>query len=206
MPTITDWIMVAITAIYVVATIFICIFNGRSARAAYEQTRESQKQSKESKIQFDELRRLQIMPFLQLELVKDTEADFQLDFPVAEGNDLVLSGVLIIKNVGLGAATNIIYSWKASNNCEVPWDPFVINAIRQGDYYRLMLVFTGDYDQELPASGTLSLEYTDMLGQSYTQSMNLIFDNSDLGSGLTVETDSPNYLGLVKFKAVQSDK
>ncbi len=33
----TDWLMVAITGVYVVATIMICIFNGRSAKAAKEQ-------------------------------------------------------------------------------------------------------------------------------------------------------------------------
>ncbi|MBR2471408.1 MAG: hypothetical protein IKB55_01870 [Clostridia bacterium] len=36
----TDWLMVIITAIYVVATIFICIYNGHSAKAAKEQTEE----------------------------------------------------------------------------------------------------------------------------------------------------------------------
>lgn len=36
----TDWLMVIITAIYVVATVFICIYNGKSAKAAKEQTEE----------------------------------------------------------------------------------------------------------------------------------------------------------------------
>lgn len=36
----TDWLMVIITAIYVVATIIICYFNGRSAQAARIQTDE----------------------------------------------------------------------------------------------------------------------------------------------------------------------
>lgn len=31
-----DWLMVIITAIYVIATIVICIFNGRSAKASRE--------------------------------------------------------------------------------------------------------------------------------------------------------------------------
>ena len=34
----TDWIMVVITAIYVIATIVICYFNGKSAKAAKIQT------------------------------------------------------------------------------------------------------------------------------------------------------------------------
>lgn len=36
----TDWIMVIITAIYVIATIVICYFNGKSAKAAKTQTDE----------------------------------------------------------------------------------------------------------------------------------------------------------------------
>ena len=36
----TDWLMVIITAIYVVATIVICYFNGKSAKAAKMQTDE----------------------------------------------------------------------------------------------------------------------------------------------------------------------
>lgn len=40
----TDWLMVIITAIYVVATIFICVYNGKSAKAATTQTEEMKKQ------------------------------------------------------------------------------------------------------------------------------------------------------------------
>lgn len=36
----TDWLMVIITTIYVIATIFICYFNGKSANAAKKQTEE----------------------------------------------------------------------------------------------------------------------------------------------------------------------
>ena len=36
----TDWLMVIITGIYVVATIIICYFNGKSAKAAKKQTDE----------------------------------------------------------------------------------------------------------------------------------------------------------------------
>ena len=39
----TDWIMIAITAVYVIATIFICIFNYRSAKATREQLAESKR-------------------------------------------------------------------------------------------------------------------------------------------------------------------
>ena len=49
--------MVIITGVYVVATIFICIANFKSANA-------SKKQLKESKDQFKESQRLECMPFL----------------------------------------------------------------------------------------------------------------------------------------------
>lgn len=44
----TDWLMVIITAVYVVATIFICVYNGKSAKAAREQLAESQRQFNEN--------------------------------------------------------------------------------------------------------------------------------------------------------------
>jgi len=48
MPSITDWLMVGITFVYVVATIFICVANVKSAKATKAQLAESQKQFKES--------------------------------------------------------------------------------------------------------------------------------------------------------------
>lgn len=50
----TDWLMVIITAIYVVATIFICVYNGRSAKAANEQTKIAKAQIDEMIKQFNE--------------------------------------------------------------------------------------------------------------------------------------------------------
>ena len=42
-----EWLMVGITAIYVIATIFICIFNYRSAQATRKQVEESNRQFEE---------------------------------------------------------------------------------------------------------------------------------------------------------------
>lgn len=46
-PTITDWLMVAITFVYVVATIFICYANMKSAKATREQIEETKRQYNE---------------------------------------------------------------------------------------------------------------------------------------------------------------
>lgn len=48
MPTITDWLMVIITVIYVIATIMICLANIRSAKATREQLAEAKRQFEES--------------------------------------------------------------------------------------------------------------------------------------------------------------
>lgn len=48
MPTTTDWIMVVITGVYVLATIAICIANFNSAKAVRDQIAESQRQFQES--------------------------------------------------------------------------------------------------------------------------------------------------------------
>lgn len=48
MPTITDWLMVIVTAVYVVATIFICLANIKSAKATREQVAEAKREFEES--------------------------------------------------------------------------------------------------------------------------------------------------------------
>ncbi len=48
MSSITDWLMVVITLVYVVATILICIFNFRSAKATRAQVAEAKRQYEET--------------------------------------------------------------------------------------------------------------------------------------------------------------
>lgn len=48
MPTITDWLMVGITFVYVIATIAICLANIKSAKATREQLAESKRQFEEA--------------------------------------------------------------------------------------------------------------------------------------------------------------
>ena len=54
-PSITDWLMVGITGIYVIATIVICIYNAKSANAARKQTEEMQRQFTEANRQIIEV-------------------------------------------------------------------------------------------------------------------------------------------------------
>ena len=63
MSTITDWLMVGITSIYVIATIFICVFNAKSDKATREQIAESKRQ-------FEETKRLEYMPCFEIHFDK----------------------------------------------------------------------------------------------------------------------------------------
>ena len=65
-----DWAMVWITLVYVLATIFICWANFKTARASKEQLEESKKEH-------DESVRIEIMPFLQFELCDEKEIDYR---------------------------------------------------------------------------------------------------------------------------------
>lgn len=66
---ITDWLMVIITSVYVIATILICVFNARSAKAAREQT-------EQMKLQFLQTNR----PIVTVEIVYLKRAFWVLRF------------------------------------------------------------------------------------------------------------------------------
>ena len=63
MSQITDWIMIIITFIYVIATIMIYKANKRSVETMKEQITESKRQ-------FEETQRLSAMPYLQVKIEK----------------------------------------------------------------------------------------------------------------------------------------
>ena len=104
-----DWIeqysnslMVLITFIYVVATIEICRANIKSAEATKEQL-------EESKRQFAENERLQMMPYFEI-IVHDDIRDFVecIGLTISNSNaenSTVIDRRISIKNIGLGVAT-----------------------------------------------------------------------------------------------------
>ena len=126
-PSITDWLMVGITVVYVIATVFICWANFSSARA-------SKAQVEESKRQYEETKRLQMMPYINCDFEK-TRADdgLKLDI-VTDCNSSVTHGkYFIFKNVGLGSAKEITYKW---NNLTASYDRgvFVFQSLQSGEH------------------------------------------------------------------------
>lgn len=87
----TDWLMVIITTIYVIATIIICVSNHRAAKAAREAVEESKNQFKknvelQTKHNYDSVR-----PCVSI------------DFSSSDRGDS-FAGSIVIKNHGLGPA------------------------------------------------------------------------------------------------------
>ncbi len=195
MPMITDWLMVGITGIYVLATILICIFNAKSAKATREQVAESKRQFTESK-------RLEAMPFLQLEpSIEQTPPLFEIVLDLCDGDTTDnLYKIVTFKNLGNGTATNISYDWEYKRVPKLPHDYQPINAIMAGDSYSIQLTFNVDDAIEGVSYGSLIWWFDDLLGNSYKQRVVLKFDEGDL---VCCDNDTPTFLGVVKYRLAE---
>lgn len=181
-PMVTDWIMVVITAIYVIATICITKSNKESASASKEQLKESIKQ-------FDEMRRLSSLPFLQLELngVKDRATDYIIELPINKGAPVDLfSQVCMLRNIGNGTAMNVVYSWECKEYEITNIDYPPVNAIRYGDSYKVELLISKTEANE-KTTGVLTFSYQDLVENEYKQAMYL----SCIGYDIAIDTDVP---------------
>lgn len=190
-PSITDWIMVGVTVVYVIATVCIFIANNKSAKAAEKQLLEAKKQLKESQDQFEESNRLSCLPFLQIEnpYTNPSSPQMVVDLPLHTGTSNDCSMVmLLIKNVGYGSATNIRYTWDYPGCTDIISEILPINAIMQGDSYYVQFNF--EYDNENPIDrAELEWEYEDLLGNTYTQKVFFHYVDGDLEF---CENDTPH--------------
>lgn len=192
MPSITDWLMLGITFVYVVATIFICRANIRSAKASKEQLAEMKREHEESI-------RLQVIPFLQVEETAETAYGFELDLPLAaeEKSDWTMANIVKIKNLGNGAATNIIYEWSSEKNEISMCEAFPINAISAGGEYKACFSFDCVKSEIDTVIGTLILHFDDMRGFSYTQRIIIRFCQNRMYTGIKeIDSDAPIYMGI----------
>ena len=85
---VTDWIMVGITAVYVIATIFISVANIRSAKATREQLAESKRQ-------YDDKRSLEVMPYIQVESIDERLFDYRLSLTWRREHCFLLNALLV---------------------------------------------------------------------------------------------------------------
>ncbi|MBQ5991439.1 MAG: hypothetical protein IJL62_02710 [Clostridia bacterium] len=189
MPTVTDWLMVGITAVYVIATILICLFNGKSTKA-------TRAQLEESKRQFEEKKRLDIMPLFSIELTYRKEGStgslwipHRCELGIYQSSTSMKSFytrsgyyMLNMKNVGLGPARSINMFLEIDNR-RFTDAPICIGAISAKDTYEMYMEFQGFFSSEDKTDddikARLVFEFLDILGNQYSQTTDLVFSLAD---------------------------
>ena len=102
-----DWAMVGITIVYVIATIILCAINWHSNNLTKKQTEDSNKQ-------YEERKRLEIMPYFTLEC-KEYHNPFYCPNFIVIYDKFAYDGcnmrefILVVENIGLGPAKNLEY-------------------------------------------------------------------------------------------------
>lgn len=162
-------LMLAITLIYVVATVIICDANGKSAKAAREQLAESKRQ-------YADNQRISMMPYLQSEL-SDGFCDHRLDLWLIQSgptrNKIEIN--LKLMNVGIGTAKDIEYVWHSFENSSER-KPFPIRALHSEGSQVLRINFDGPAKlYEKVARASIDIYYKDLLENKYVQTIELTF-------------------------------
>ena len=196
-PTITDWLMVGITAVYVIATIFIWIANYKSAQATHDQLEESKRQFEEtkkanqkqleamhlqleeSKRQYEETRRLDIMPYLQFKITDrvsfpDTKLELDIldEYPDKDVfNDWCISGCEL-RNIGRGTAKDIDCD---SSGCAIinMSIKFRTTALQSGSMQTMNMILSATHTIDDLPGVKLYIYYRDLLENSYRQVVEL---------------------------------
>lgn len=165
--------MVGITAVYVIATIIICVFNGKSAKATREQVLESQHQ-------FNETKRLDFMPYLQFgdgDQTHSKEINLLLDDKDYNGGSYIVN--LKLENIGRGTAKDIVYTYENNNLTQKHYrGSFPIRAIRSDDEQYLKIKFLVPTNQNEIIRVAINLEFNDLLNYKYSQRLEFCFEYS----------------------------
>ena len=174
-----------ITVVYVIATIFICFANIKSAKATRDQIAESQRQ-------FNENRRLDIMPYLQFETTNQPGVDYKIGVILSEGDynagEYLLN--LRVKNIGRGTAKDIEYIWTNFTNTYSK-QPFTIKALQDGDERFLQVSFSRPRVLTEMTKANIELYYKDLLENTYSQKIEFEFEIKNSSVWLKSHTTYP---------------
>ena len=179
MPNITDWLMVIITGVYVFATIFICIANLNSAKASRDQLEESKRQFRESK-------RLELMPYLHLSVDEDTDIAWNSDYNITlSGGDsqkncieqTAIPEKIVVHNIGLGNAKEISLSWKNLDGT-IKKENLPFSTLMVGETKKIAVFFWIEHSEKesVHEEASLIFNYSDLLNNHYEQVLTVTFE------------------------------
>ena len=163
-----------LTAVYVIATMFITWSNLKSAKA-------SRAQLEEDRRQYYDKKRLDCLPFLVFETLTSAEdchgAHIDLDLTDGKGTN-ASPFYMRIKNIGNGSAVSIKYGFKDTTDEKLSVFPF--NSVMNGDYYDFTLNIITDDKNKFPLLDNLKVGFCDLLGNDYKQKivLEVLDDNS----------------------------
>lgn len=168
-PSVTDWLMVGITLVYVIATIAIWFANHKSARA-------TEKQLNESKRQFEETKRLEYMPCFEMCFDK-IEAGSGKSIELTDKQTGITHSLFTkyrIENISKGTAINVKCVVKSAiKDTELISYP-IVPAQKERDINCLILADKGYFiNNSLPFSVVIS--YDDIMNNHYEQNVELEF-------------------------------
>ena len=187
-PSITDWLMVIITVVYVVATIATCIANFSSANA-------SNKQLEESKRQYEDKKRLDIIPYIQFEKTNGL-VDHILKLELESGDNLTGKYILVMcmKNIGNGTSKDISYTYQWEN-CTKSSDrgAFPVQALSSGESQTIKVDLSYATEKKDERKVCFHIRYRDLLENAYSQQLNLKFKYNENATLSLIEftTSSP---------------
>ena len=169
MPTITDWLMVGITAVYVVATIAIWIANNKSAKASREQL-------EETKRQYEDKKRLEIMPYIQFEKSSGLgNYTLNLSLDSSKNSSESYNWILRMKNIGNGTAKDIKYTYEWDDGKEeYDRSTFPVQALSAEENQSIRIYISCASDGK-DKSANLTFRYNDLLNHPYTQELSIKF-------------------------------
>lgn len=185
----TDWLMVVITGIYVAATIAIWLANHKSAKT-------TEKQLVESKRQFEETKRLEHMPYMQVSfgdyITSDKTGSYYPNMLLSIGrmNDSRCSSCgkrLTLTNIGLGLAVNLKCKWIAEGSYAEY--NLATSLLKQDESNNSTLIVSAGVPKDKPqlAEAKLVICYDDFLGNHYEQPIEISFEIHQ------------NYIALIQY-------
>lgn len=168
-------LMVVITFIYVLATVFIFVANYKSAKATREQLEESKRQFKESQ-------RLSVLPFISAKIGETVYAKgTKLPFPDMHVRLVVkdryqdeklawVSFGLTLHNIGTGMACSMQADWCTDNH--TVHQPLKMTVLCSNHSYLLNITIMAEQADDLYSHrGALVLKFSDIAGNKYKQEL-----------------------------------
>lgn len=190
----SNLILIWVTIVYVIATIEICLANMNSAKATREQLAESKRQ-------YEETKRIEIMPCFSCYLVGKALTDFSLSLALSSDDSSQGQSIvhLHLCNVGNGTAKEIRYYWhNYSDSYDRGFFPF--RAFSSGESKSVSITFSLTSKKgSKPVS--IELLFEDLLNNKYSQTIEFDFTKTQIIKQNNLSIGSPILIKEVEQNA-----